>query len=219
VLTLIPMTTPVKRATGQHHGALRAALEDAVLGLVAERGARGFTLAEASRRAGVSVAAPYKHYADRDALLTALAIKGYAEQERLFAKAIATSEDPRDQLLVAVGAYIRFAVTQRALFDVVFSAGLDKAARPELAAAASRVLNVLLVPATAVAATSGDDPTELVVSLSALAHGYAVYLREGALGSPRKALPTVIDQAQRASSRLLESTARGKRGQASTRAN
>ena len=219
MLTLTLMTTPVKRATGQHHGALRAALEDAALGLVEERGARGFTLAEASRRAGVSVAAPYKHYADRDALLTSLAIKGYAEQKRLFAKALATSEDPRDQLVAAVGAYIRFAVTQRALFDVVFSAGLDKAARPQLAAAATDVLNTLLVPATAVVAISDDDPTELVVALSALGHGYAVYLREGALGSPKKALPSVIDQAQRASWRLLDSTPHGRRSRASTRAN
>jgi len=61
----------------------------------------------------------------------------------------------------------------------------------------------LLVPATALAADSGDDPTELVISVSAPAHGYAVYLREGAMGSPKKAVPIVIDQAQRAARRLL----------------
>jgi AcrR family transcriptional regulator len=197
------MTPSVKRPTGHHHGALRVALEKAALDLVEERGARGFTLAEASRRAGVSVAAPYKHYADRDALLSSLAIQGYAEQKRLFAKAIASSDDPADQLVNAVAAYIRFAVTKRALFDVIFSAGLDKATDPELSAAAARVLQTLLEPATAVAAESGDDPTDLVISLSALAHGYAVYLREGALGPTRTALPKVTAQAQRAAVRLL----------------
>ena len=61
---LSSMTEHVKRPSGQHHGDLRRALEEAALELVVTKGVGGFSMAEASRRAGVSVAAPYKHYAD-----------------------------------------------------------------------------------------------------------------------------------------------------------
>jgi AcrR family transcriptional regulator len=83
------VTPPVKRLPGQHHGDLRNALLVAALELVAEHGPRGFSVAEAARRAGVSSAAPYKHFTDRDALLAALAVQGYAEQERRFTAVLA----------------------------------------------------------------------------------------------------------------------------------
>ncbi|MEX5637726.1 TetR/AcrR family transcriptional regulator [Parafrankia sp. FMc2] len=60
-------------------GDLRHALEEAALELVVTKGLGGFTMAETSRRADVSVAAPYKHYADRDALLAALVVRAYTD--------------------------------------------------------------------------------------------------------------------------------------------
>src|ERR1700754_3368808 len=101
------MATP--RPTGQHHGDLRNALERAALELVAERGAHGFTLAEASRRAGVSVAAPYKHFADKDALLAELARKGYEQQYDRFAAAMSGETGPVEQLAAFAAAYVQFA--------------------------------------------------------------------------------------------------------------
>jgi AcrR family transcriptional regulator len=89
--------TAKRRLSGQHHGDLRNALEEAALTLVAERGPHGFTLAEACRRAGVRVSAPYKYFADRGALLASLAGKGYREQHRRYSAAISTSEDPADE--------------------------------------------------------------------------------------------------------------------------
>ena len=69
-VNLSAVSSPVKpRPVGHHHGDLRNALLRATLELVGERGPHGFTLAETSRRAGVSVAAPYKHFADRESLL------------------------------------------------------------------------------------------------------------------------------------------------------
>ena len=58
-----------------HHGDLKAALVDAAIALIAERGVRDFSLAEVSRRLGVTVAAPYRHFADRDDLLAAVGIR------------------------------------------------------------------------------------------------------------------------------------------------
>jgi AcrR family transcriptional regulator len=62
---------PPARSKRYHHGDLKAALIDGAIELIAERGVRGFSLAELSRRAGVTVAAPYRHFADRDELLAA----------------------------------------------------------------------------------------------------------------------------------------------------
>lgn len=103
------MNSPVKRRpTGQHHGDLRNALLRAALELVTERGPHGFTLAETSRRAGVSVAAPYKHFADRETLLAELATSGYREQRSRFAEAVSGSDEPVEQLASFASAYVRF---------------------------------------------------------------------------------------------------------------
>src|SRR5580693_860795 len=60
-----------------HHGDLRAALIDTAVELIGERGVREFSLAEASRRLGVAVSAPYAHFADRDDLLAAVAVRAF----------------------------------------------------------------------------------------------------------------------------------------------
>lgn len=190
------MAPPVKRPTGHHHGDLRNALERAALELVAERGPHGFTLAEASRRAEVSVAAPYKHFADRDALLAALAAKGYAEQYMRFAAAVGTSDDPGAQLAAFAGAYVRFAAQERALFEITFSAGLDKAAYPELEAAGERVLGVL-TPVAARIAPDGDAAFDLILRVAGAAHGLALFLVQGLFGVHRDALAQTEERAAR----------------------
>jgi AcrR family transcriptional regulator len=164
-------------------------LEEAALSLVAESGPRGFTLAEASRRAGVSVAAPYKHYADRDALLAALALRGYAEQARRFKDAVAQASEPIEQLACFASAYVLFAVQERALFEITFAAGLDKSRYPELARAGNEVMAVLTAPASRLRPTPADA-SELVLSVAATAHGLAVFLLEGVFGPTADAIET-----------------------------
>jgi AcrR family transcriptional regulator len=176
-----------RRPTGHHHGDLRNALEQAALDLVAERGTHGFTLAEASRRAGVSVAAPYKHFADKDALLAELARKGYEEQHERFAAAMAVETDPVEQLGAFAAAYVRFSACNKALFDITFAAGLKKQAHPQLALAGDRVLELLRGPAKRLT----DDPVaqvDLIRTIGATAHGFAAFLAEGVFGDPATAL-------------------------------
>jgi AcrR family transcriptional regulator len=170
----------VSRRTGYHHGDLRNALETAALELVAERGAHGFTMAEASRRANVSVAAPFKHFANRDALLAALALRGYQEQARRFADAVGSADDPVEQLAEFAVAYVQFAIDERALFEITFSAGLDKTAYPELEEAGSAVLAVVLPPAKRV---RQKRALELVHAIGAVAHGCAAFFNEGVFGA------------------------------------
>src|SRR3546814_4262216 len=68
------------RRRGYHHGNLREALIRAALDLIAEKGPAGFTFAEAARWAGVSSAAPYRHYRDREALLADVARRGFEQR-------------------------------------------------------------------------------------------------------------------------------------------
>jgi AcrR family transcriptional regulator len=191
------VTSPVKRRlTGQHHGDLRNALERAALELVAEKGPHGFSLNEASRRAGVSVAAPYKHFADREALLAALAVAGYREQRVRFATAVAAVDDPEGRLAAFAAAYVRFAVQEPALFDVTFYAGLDKARHPELTAAGDAVLAVVLPTAREIAADE-QAALDLLLRVAAAAHGLAVFLRQGLFGISDDALDETADRAAR----------------------
>jgi AcrR family transcriptional regulator len=184
-----------------HHGDLRNALEQAALVLVTEHGPQGFTLAETSRRAGVSVAAPFRHFENKDALLAALALRGYDTQRERFTAAIAQTPDPIEQLAQFAAAYVQFSLEERALFDVTFSAGLLKAEHPELEEAGQRLLDVLRGPAERLR----EDPTaaiELIQTVGATAHGFATFLREGIFGDRDTALE-ITKQRASAVARLL----------------
>ncbi|MER8072138.1 TetR/AcrR family transcriptional regulator [Streptomyces sp. NPDC094034] len=199
------MTPPVKRRSGQHHGDLRRVLEEAALSLVAERGPNGFTLAEASRRAGVSVAAPYKHFADRDALLAVLAERGYREQRIRFTRAMEGSASPVEQLAAFAAAYVRFAAQERALFDITFSAGLDKAERPSLASAGEELLAALLPAAARI--TPGEEAAyDLLLRIAAAAHGLSVFLRQGLFGVSEEALDVTAERAAQTARDIAEAS-------------
>ncbi len=195
------MATTSGRHGGYHHGDLRNALERAALELVAQNGVHGFTLAEASRRAGVSVAAPFRHFASKEALLVALALRGYQEQERRFAAAIVATDDPVEQLAAFAVAYVRFAVEQRPLFEINFRAGLDKSRYPELEAAGGEVLRVLNGPAGELRPHPADA-LALVHAVGAVAHGYASFLHEGVFGTGEDAVARA-EEGARAAARAL----------------
>jgi AcrR family transcriptional regulator len=192
----------VKRPSGRHHGDLRRVLEEAALELVAEKGPRGCTLAEVSRRAGVSVAAPYKHFADRDALLAALVQKGYVEQRERYEAAMKRKSDPADQLAAFAQAYVQFAADHRPMFELTFAAGLDKSKYPELIEAGAALFGLLLEPARRLRRTD-QEARNLVLAVAAAAHGFAVFVLEGVLlGSPAQAVIQARKQAA-ASARAL----------------
>lgn len=186
--------TVKRRPSGQHHGDLRNALEQAALALVKERGPHGFTLAEACRRAGVSVSAPYKHFADREALLASLALKGYEEQYRRYRTAVAAGTDVAEQLAAFAAAYVRFAAEERALFDITFLAGLDKSRHPELAAAGKNLFD-MLVPIAGRVTPDQDTALDLLTRIAAAAHGLALFLQQGMLPAGRDHLAQATHQA------------------------
>jgi AcrR family transcriptional regulator len=100
----------MNRAKPYHHGNLREALLRAAIRLIAEVGPTAFTLREVARRAGVSHNAPYRHFRDKDDLMTAVATEGYRELTEAMERAARGQNRAIDRLKYAGLAYIEFAL-------------------------------------------------------------------------------------------------------------
>jgi AcrR family transcriptional regulator len=160
-----------------HHGDLRSALLDVTAQLVREKGARGFSVSEAARRVGVSIAAPYRHFDDREAMLAAVATRGFAELQQVL-DGIADPGDPIARAVATAEAYVEFARADTARFEVMFAAGIDKERHPELLECAGGVQSSL---EDALRELVGEDPAGLVrraAELWSIAHGVAALLVE-----------------------------------------
>jgi AcrR family transcriptional regulator len=118
---------PAPRKDHYHHGDLRNALLETALRLVAERGPEGFSLREAARAVGVSPGAAYRHFADKAALMGALAVDGHVRMAAAMEAALARVRSARGSAAHAVAsafaigeAYVEFAVAHPAHFRVMF---------------------------------------------------------------------------------------------------
>lgn len=168
-----------KARAGYHHGDLRSALIDAAVELIAERGVSGFSLAEAGRRVGVSAGAPYRHFAEREALLAAVAVRAFTEFGALVVGAVLPELPPTRRLAALGAAYVRFAGENRALFESVFAAGVDKSRYPEVHAAEAPLDEVMMGAVTALCPSDPEAAEELAKALVATMHGFAMMLLDG----------------------------------------
>ena len=138
---------------GYHHGNLKEALLQAALGLIAEKGAAGFTFADAARMAGVSPAAPYRHFRDRDELLSSIAQRGFEQFEALLTQAW---DDGRPDTVTAFErlgkAYLAFAREEPAFYSAMFESGLPVDLSPTLQTASERAFGVIRAAAERLAA-------------------------------------------------------------------
>jgi AcrR family transcriptional regulator len=177
---------------GYHHGNLKEALLRAALELIAEKGPAGFTFAEAARFAGVSPAAPYRHFRDRDALMANVALRGFAQFEAALARAW---DGGRPDVLKALDrfgrAYLEFARAEPAYYSAMFEAGIPMSASPELREAGERAFAVLREAAETLCAQmppKGRPPALMVaLHLWAMAHGVASLFGRG--DAARRSLP------------------------------
>src|SRR6476646_30086 len=129
---------------GYHHGNLREALIRAALDLIAEKGPAGFTFADAARSAGVSPAAPYRHFRDREALLADVAREGFARFEAMLSTGWNGGKPDALTAFHNCGrAYLAFARAEPAYYAAMFESGLPPDLNPELRAAADRAFTVL----------------------------------------------------------------------------
>ena len=182
---------------GYHHGNLREALIRAALDLIAQKGPGGFTFADAARAAGVSSAAPYRHYRDREALIADVARRGF----ELFAAALAAAwsdgrPDPIAAYVNTGRAYLAFARGEPAYYSAMFEAGVPLDAAPELRAAADTAFGVLRGASEVLVARVPREmrPPALMMSLHvwAMSHGIASLFARGDAG--RRPLPMAPEE-------------------------
>jgi len=169
---------------GYHHGNLKEALVRAALDLIAEKGPAGFTFADAARWAGVSPAAPYRHYRDRDELLADVARRGFEQFEQRLVQAWNDGKpDPKTAFERLGKAYLAFARSEPAFYSAMFEAGIPANASPELRAAGDRAFAVVRNACEVLAALlpQGKRPPALMMALHvwALSHGIASLFARG----------------------------------------
>ena len=173
---------------GYHHGSLKDALIEAARALIAEHGAAGFTLAEAAKLVGVTAAAPYRHFADRNDLIGELAKRGF----ELFGDCLAGAwdegrPDARAAFKRMGRAYLTFAVTEPGLYSAMFN-GVRHLRRPLSCTAADKAFDRLGRAAAAVLAGANVTPADirrLAFEIWALSHGTAMLAVAGHLDSAR----------------------------------
>ena len=129
---------------GYHHGNLREALVEAALQLIAANGPAGFTIAEAARLAGVSPAAPYRHFSDAGALLAEVALRGFERFAETLGRAWNDGRPEPVRAFEALGrAYLAFARQEPAYYAAMFEARIAAEAYPGLQAAGDLAFGVL----------------------------------------------------------------------------
>ncbi|WP_042421024.1 TetR/AcrR family transcriptional regulator [Streptacidiphilus anmyonensis] len=160
-----------------HHGDLRAACLRAARELLEEDGSAGLSLRAVARRAGVSATAPYRHYPDREALLSAVAAEGYRELAADLTAAHPSPTTPDELAAVAV-AYVRFALDHPAMFRVMFAEPCDPTNEDRVAATAAISQYVRDIVRGVLPAA---DPEALSTAVWALVHGLAFLHLDGKL--------------------------------------
>ena len=182
---------------GYHHGNLREALISAALDLIARKGPAGFTFAEAARVAGVSAAAPYRHFRDRDALMADVARRGFELFEQRLTAAWDEGRPTALAALESMGrAYLAFARAEPAYFSAMFEAGVPLAEHRELREAGERAFGVLRGACEAVAATlpAARRPPGMMMALHiwSLSHGIASLFARG--DAARRTVPMTPEE-------------------------
>lgn len=152
---------PVPRSS-YHHGDLRAQLIAAVRDLVEAHGPDGFSVAEAARRAGVSSAAPYKHFKDRPELLRAVASEGMDRLRAGMEAAAASHPEGSLEAVAAIGqAYVDFARSGPGVFRLVFGLTEGHEEDMDLKSKGANCFGVVVRAAAACMGRAPDDPAVL----------------------------------------------------------
>lgn len=163
-----------------HHGHLREALLEIAYRLIDAQGIDAISMRALAREAGVSSAAPFRHFTDKQALLDAVADRAAAELERRIDEATAECDDALTQFRSMTIAYVRFAAEHRALFDLIhstegasdrFFAGIDDERRLKLIALIIEGQNAGLIPEI--------EPELIALTSEALTHGLARMIVDG----------------------------------------
>jgi AcrR family transcriptional regulator len=139
-MTAAKKSTTKRANPTYHHGDLRLALRDAALAILEKNGLAELSLRAVARKAGVSHAAPYRHYPNHEALLVELASEGFQELRKNVATAASAPNSKVDRITGIGGAYMRFAARKPALAKLMFGPQIPNRDKyPELSEAAEAI--------------------------------------------------------------------------------
>lgn len=189
-----------------HHGDLRRALLDASLSLIAEEGFGALSLREVARRAGVTHAAPYRHFADKEALLAAVAEEGFRAMTVRMKERMASEKTPEGRLEACGVAYVLFAMENPSHFRVMF--GPHFTHPPEMPSSEDAENSFgLLMGSIAECQRAGvvraGEPRGLSLMCWSLVHGLASLLVDGQLVSAGITTVRQAEAVAREQTRLL----------------
>ena len=192
--------------TSYHHGDLKNALIQAGVEILAEEGLRSLTLRKVAKQAGVSHAAPYSHFKDKQALIAAISTEGHLQIHKKISLILENlPDDPQRQLIETAYAYLDFGLDEADLFRITFSGVVERERDyPALVEAAHKNFDMIRQIAAACrdAGIFSDAPDELLAqSLWAAVHGLISLLQQGQVSSavldrysPRQLLLFTLDQ-------------------------
>lgn len=165
-----------------HHGDLRAALVEAAAAAVEQAGPEALSLRELAQSLGVSTAAPYRHFRDRDALLAEVAAQGFAELAQAYGRAQASAAEPRAAMREAARAYLTLAFRKPGLFRLMFTSDILDDAPPALLDRAAEAWTALYRVVAALEPGAGEAAVKrrAITGWSTL-HGFIVLVQGGRL--------------------------------------
>lgn len=160
-----------------HHGNLREALLAAALDILATDGIDGLSLRSLARATGVTQAAPYSHFRDKDELLAAVAETGFQRLALSMAESAAGAKTVQEKIERLACAYVRFATGNKPLFGIMFGRELSNLKRfPTLAMTAGK--SYALISAALAQKASGEEARFLTVAVWSLCHGLTTLVVE-----------------------------------------
>lgn len=166
----------MKRRVSYHHKNLKEELLNAAIRLIAEVGTEAFTLREVARRAGVSHNAPYRHFQDKNDLLSAVAAQGFERLTASMHRAMSEARNAEDRLRLCGRGYVQFALRWPQHIQVMFDLAEPKKISPECKRAGDRAFQTLLDCVIALQAEGslpvGDPHTFAIIAWSSV-HGFA----------------------------------------------
>jgi AcrR family transcriptional regulator len=210
---------PRKPRKAYHHGDLRRALLDAAIDILRDEGAHALTLREVARRVGVTQAAPYHHFADKDAILASVAEEGFAKLSAAMRRARdAAQQKPLPRLRALGEGYVAFATAHPEHFRIMFGAMSSESEKgdaaercPGLAREAAGAFAILLEAMTA-AHEAGllrkGDPGEFALLSWSMVHGLSMLAVEGQLPGPADVTTDVKGLARQAGDLLVRGLSR-----------
>ena len=165
-----------------HHGGLREALIDAAFQIVAESGAENFSLADICRCAGVSTAAPYRHFKDRDEILAEVCSRGFEQMTTKAQDAVRQKGEGTLEGIIAMGqSYVAFAVENQGLFRLMFGQNQSVSEVDLVVATGKDCFGYLIEQITRFCQTAGleNNADEVAVKLWTFVHGAASLVMDG----------------------------------------